>query len=92
MKTIQYVYMVELTMYQDNFWRAQNFRFGYFSIFELVSFSSVTWLIFYSLKFASKRLINIQVTLRTFPVNPRPAGVWIVTRPAGGGPKGPPPP
>ena len=24
-------------------------------------------------------------------VNPRPAGVWLVTRPAGGGPKGPPP-
>ena len=25
-------------------------------------------------------------------LNPRPAGVWLVTRPAGGGPKGPPPP
>ena len=24
-------------------------------------------------------------------ISPRPAGVWIVTRPAGGGPKGPPP-
>ena len=24
-------------------------------------------------------------------INPRPAGVWIVTRPAGGGGKGPPP-
>ena len=24
-------------------------------------------------------------------INPRPAGVWLVTRPAGGGPKGPPP-
>ena len=24
-------------------------------------------------------------------LNPRPAGVWLVTRPAGGGPKGPPP-
>ena len=23
-------------------------------------------------------------------LNPRPAGVWLVTRPAGGGPKGPP--
>ena len=28
---------------------------------------------------------------RVGPFNPRPAGVWIVTRPAGGGPKGPPP-
>ena len=25
-------------------------------------------------------------------INPRPAGVWLVTRPAGGGAKGPPPP
>ena len=31
------------------------------------------------------------VKLRYFPINPRPAGVWLVTRPAGGGGgKGPP--
>ena len=29
--------------------------------------------------------------LRLNKVNPRPAGVWLVTRPAGGGGKGPPP-
>ena len=27
---------------------------------------------------------------RTKLINPRPAGVWLVTRPAGGGAKGPP--
>ena len=32
---------------------------------------------------------QIQV-LGIFAVNPRPAGVWLVTRPAGGGGKGPP--
>ena len=28
---------------------------------------------------------------RFWKLNPRPAGVWLVTRPAGGGAKGPPP-
>ena len=34
----------------------------------------------------------VQVGVLDGSVNPRPAGVWLVTRPAGGGPKGPPPP
>ena len=36
-----------------------------------------------------KTIFLALVTSRTYSINPRPAGVWIVTRPAGGGQRAP---
>ena len=44
-------------------------------------------------KYHNTLLLDDIMKFEYFMLNPRPAGVWIVTRPAGGGgPKGPPPP